>query len=125
MWTYDPYNRFVRMSELVFQNLELCLNATIRNLKLWSPNPDERQGFNEFESVILDEEPQYDLLKDIPVQQFQSVALRPKFIGGPPEYDEEDDTFMDIYMFNYKVPVVNGEDCIWGTMFARVKYLNS
>ena len=114
MWTYDPYDRFVRMSELVFQNLELCLNATIRNPKLWSPNPNEKKGFNEFECVILDEEPQYDLLKDIPVQQYQYVALRPTFKGGLPEYEEEDDTFMDIYMFNYKVPVVDGEDWYLG-----------
>ena len=114
MWTYDPYDRFVRMSEIVFQNLEFCLNATIFNPKLWLVNQDKSPGFNEFECVVLDEEPQYNLLKDIPVQQYQYTALRAKFIGGPPEYYEEDDTFMDVYIFNYKVPVVDGEDWYLG-----------
>jgi hypothetical protein len=108
-YTYDPWDRFVRMSEIAFENLELCLSATMLNPAPWSD-----RGFREFECAILDEEPQYDLLRDVPVQQYKYASLLPKFAGGEPEYDISDDTFMDIYMFNYKVPLVDGEDWYLG-----------
>ncbi|MDC3343960.1 hypothetical protein OAW22_06990, partial [Pseudomonadales bacterium] len=110
----DPYDRFVRMSELVFENLELCLNGTTRDNTLWTPASESVPGFNEMDCVILDEEPQYDLVRDVPVQQYKYFAIQPKYVGGHPEYDDSDDVFMDIYMFNYKVPVIDGEDWYLG-----------
>jgi hypothetical protein len=107
--TYNPWDRFVRMSEIAFENLELCLNATTRNSALWSD-----KGFRELESAITDEEPQFDLLRDVPVQQYKYASLLPQFVGGEPEYDASDDTFMDVYMFNYRVPLVDGEDWYLG-----------
>jgi hypothetical protein len=114
MGTPDPYDRFVRLSELVFQNVELCLNATTRNPKLWTPAVEGKLGFNEIECVILDEDPQYNLVRAVPVQQYKYFAMQPKYIGGAPEYDDQNDVFMDIYMFNYKVPIVEGEDWYLG-----------
>lgn len=107
--TYDPWDRFSRMSEIAFENLESCLEATTRNSGLWAD-----KMFRELECAIIDEEPQYDLLKDVPVQQYKYAPLLPTFVGGPPEYDDSDDTFMDIYMFNYQVPLVEGEDWYLG-----------
>jgi hypothetical protein len=108
-FTWDPWDRFNRLSEICFENLEMCLKATTRNPQLWSA-----PGFREIECAILDEEPQFDLLKDVPVQQYKHAHLLPKFVGGDPEFDESDDTFMDVYMLNYKVPVVDGEDWYLG-----------
>jgi len=113
MWTYDPYERFARVSELTFENIEFCLNATTRNPKLWAPSSEDKPGFNELECAIVDEEPQYDLLKDVPVQQFKYLSQPPEF-SGEPEYDESDDTFLDIYMLNYSVSNVDGEDWYLG-----------
>jgi len=114
MGTPDPYDRFVRMSELVFDNLELCLKGTTRNPKLWASAPEGKPGFNEFECVILDEKPQYDMVKDVPVQQYKYIPTPPNYVGGAPEYDDEGDSFMDIYMFNYRVPTIDGEDWYLG-----------
>lgn len=112
MWTYDPYDRFARVSELAFENLEYALHATTRNPGLWALGAD-KAGFREIESILLDEEPQYDLLKDVPVQQYKYMQVPPKYTGEP-EVDQSDDNFLDIYMFNYKVPVVDGEDWYLG-----------
>jgi hypothetical protein len=102
------------MTELAFENLELCLNATTRNPKLWTPAKEGTAGFNEVECVILDEEPQYNLVQDVPVQQYKYFAMQPKYTGGEPAYDDSDDVIMDIYMFNYSVPVIDGEDWYLG-----------
>lgn len=114
MWTYDSYDRFVRVSELAFENMELCLKATTRNPGLWRPYMEDKPGFNELECVMVDEEPQFDLLKDVPVQQFKYLHLPPEYTGDEPDYDESDDTFLDIYMFNYRVSNADGEDWYLG-----------
>jgi hypothetical protein len=113
MWTYDPYDRFVRVSELAFESLEQCLQATTRNPELWALATGDKPGFRELECMMVDEEPQYDLLKDVPVQQYKYMQQPAKFTGEP-EYDEADDTFLDIYMFNYKVSNFDGEDWYLG-----------
>ncbi|MDD5190146.1 MAG: hypothetical protein PHE50_03785 [Dehalococcoidales bacterium] len=112
MWTYDPFDRFVRMSELVFENMDMCLKSTVHNPVLWSPATGQ-PGFNEFECMMLNEAPQYNLLQDVPVQQFKYMS-NPAVFTGAPEYDESEDTFIDVYMLNYRVPVADGEDWYLG-----------
>ena len=114
MWTYDPYDRFARVSELAFENLESCLQATTRNPELWALSTGDKPGFRELECMMVDEAPQYDLLRDVPLQQYKYAQLPPQFRGGDPWFDESDDTFLDIYMFNYKVPNFDGEDWYLG-----------
>lgn len=114
MKTYDPYDRFARVSELTFEDFTLCVKATMRNPELWGPAPEDKPGFNELECVMVDEEPQFDLLKDVPVQQFKYLHLPVQYTAEPPDYDESDDTFIDLYMFNYRVPVADGEDWYLG-----------
>ena len=48
------------------------------------------------------------------MQPYKYASLMPKFTGGESLYDESDDTFMDIYMFNHRVPLVDGEDWYLG-----------
>jgi hypothetical protein len=116
----DPYDRFVRMSEMVFENMEMC-RQVMANSSLWTPSSEGVPGFREFECMFLDEEPQYDLLRDVPVQQYNKMALPTKYAGGPPahrEYHLEDseDTVIDVYFFNYRddIPFVEGEDWYLG-----------
>ncbi len=91
------------MSGLVFENMEVGLKGAVRHFTLWQPAPDGRPGFNELECVLLDEEPPYDLLKDIPVQQFKSLHLPPVYTGREPDYDPSNDTFLDVYLFNHRI----------------------
>jgi len=110
----DPYDRFVRMSELAFENMVACRQATLANLRLWTPSSKGVPGFGELECVILDEEPQYDLLRDVPAEQYKYMALPLKYSGGAPELEDTEDTIIDVYMFNYGVPIADGEDWYLG-----------
>lgn len=115
MWTFDPYDRFTRMTELVFENMELCLNGTVRNPGLWAAGSGSL-GFRELECIMLDEEPQYDLLRDVPVQQYKYAAVPPKYTPGKMMEDDSDDVILDVYMFNYseKFTLTEGEDWYLG-----------
>jgi len=116
MWTFDPYDRFVRLVELVFSGMEDCLSATVRNPELWRSGVEGRPGFRELECLMLDEEPQYNLLKDIPVQQFPYLSNPAKYTSGKMLEDDFDDVIIDVYMFNYnlKVSQTEGEDWYLG-----------
>jgi hypothetical protein len=116
MWTFDPYDRFTRLTELVFEDMESCLNGTIRNPELWASGTEGHPGFRELECVLLDEEPQYDLLKDIPVQQYKYINYPGRYTHGKMMDDDADDVIMDVYMFNYapKFTTEEGEDWYLG-----------
>ena len=116
MWTFDPYDRFDRISEVVFEDMESCLNATVRNPGLWKKNAEDVPGFRELECALLDPEPQYNLLKDIPVQQYKYINYPGRYTPGVMLDTDRDDVIMDIYMFNYdpKFTFEEGEDWYLG-----------
>lgn len=116
MWTFDPFDRFVRLSEVVFEDMESCLNATVRAPELWQSGVQGVPGFRELECVMLDEQPQYDLLKDVPVQQYKYLSNPAKYTKGKMVDDDSDDVVMDIYMFNYdpKFTFEEGEEWYLG-----------
>lgn len=116
MWTFDPFDRFVRLSEIVFQDMESCLNATVRNPDFWAIGAEGKPGFRELECMMLDEEPQYDLVKDIPVQQYKYINNPAKYTKGKMVDGDIDDVVMDVYMFNYdpKFTFEEGEDWYLG-----------
>lgn len=109
-----PFDRFVRMSELVFANMALARQATLGNNRLWSGASTGTPGFGELQSVFLDEQPQFDLTTDVPIQQYKYGALPLKFTGGEHEYEDGEDTLILVYMFNYSVPIADGEDWYLG-----------
>lgn len=117
MWTFDPYDRFDRLSEVTFESLDACLNATVRDRnRLWASGSTGRPGFLELECVLLDLEPQYNLLKDIPVQQYKYINYPGRYTPGKMIDDDQDDVIMDIYMFNYdpRFTFEEGEDWYLG-----------
>lgn len=116
MWTFDPYDRFVRLAELVFSDMETCRNATLKQPELWQSGVQGKPGFRELESAMLDEEPQYDLLRDVPVQQFKYMSQEPKYTPGQIFEDDSDDVIIDVYMFNYnpEFTTSQGEDWYLG-----------
>jgi hypothetical protein len=109
-----PYDRFVRMSELVFENMALARQATLGDPSLWAEASERKPGFGEFACVFLEEEPQYDLIKDMPVQQCKYAALPLKFSGGEHQYEDGEDALILVYLFNYCVPAADGEDWYLG-----------
>jgi len=109
-----PYDRFVRMSELVFENMSLAQQATLGNTNLWAAASPGTPGFGEFQCVFLDELPQFDLTKDTPVQQYKYGALPLKFAGGEHKYEDGEDTLILVYLFSYNVSVADGEDWYLG-----------
>ncbi|MBT4161010.1 MAG: hypothetical protein HOC70_10435 [Gammaproteobacteria bacterium] len=109
-----PYDRFVRMTELVFENMALAQQATLGNPSLWAAASAGETGFGEFECAFLDEQPQFDLIKDMPVQQYKYAALPLKFSGGEHQYEEGEDALILVYMFNYCVSAADGEDWYLG-----------
>lgn len=116
MWTFDPYDRFDRISEVEFENLDTCLNATVRMPELWQKGAVDKPGFAELECVVMDLPPQYDLLKDIPVQQYKYINHPGRYTPGKMLDVDEDDVIMDVYMFNYdpKFTFEEGEDWYLG-----------
>lgn len=114
MWTFDPYDRFDRMTEVLFDNLEDAKAATIENGNFWKLCGAGEIGFREFECVFLDVEPQYDLLKDIPVQQYQNINHPGRYTPGVNlDSMNMDDTYFDIYMFNYNPKFTFEEGEAW------------
>ena len=124
MWTFDPFDRFVRLSEVIFADMESCLNATVRNPGLWAIGAHDTPGFRELECMMLDEEPQYNLVKDIPVQQYKYITNPACYTRGKMVDGDIDDVVMDVYMFNYdpKFTFEEGEDWYLGHHVREGRY---
>ena len=58
MWTYDPYERFARVSELAFESMDACLKATTRNPELWALTSGDKPGFRELDLNTFSKEGQ-------------------------------------------------------------------
>ncbi len=74
-----PLDQFVRRSELVFASKEQGLKAIRENVHLWAVAEKGEVGFNEVECVFLEEEPQYNLLRDAPPEHYKYMTLKHHF----------------------------------------------
>jgi len=111
-----PHDQFVRRSELCFEDLEAGLQALKANPSLWAPSKQGVLGFREFECMFLEEEPQYDLLRDAPNQHYKYMTLPLWWPKGRPVVDENAEIFIDSYCISYPpdMPVADGEDWYLG-----------
>lgn len=111
-----PHDQFVRRSELCFEDLSTALRALKGNHSLWSPAAASTPGFKEFECMLLDEEPEFDLLRDAPQQQYKYMTLPLWWPKGPPEVDDTAEIFIDSYCIGYhpEITVAAGEDWYLG-----------
>jgi hypothetical protein len=107
-----PFDQFVRRSELWFEDLEAGLKALKSNPSLWAPSQKGTPGFGEFECMLLEEEPQYNLLRDAPPQHYKYMTLQLWWPKGKPEVDENAEIFIDSYCIAYSpnVTIAQGED---------------
>jgi hypothetical protein len=111
-----PHNQFARRTELCFDNFEAWQSAYKSAPQLWTPATGGRPGFREFECMFLDEEPQYDLLRDAPQQHYKYMTLRLWWPKGEPLADEAEEIFIDSYCFSYApgISFADGEDWYLG-----------
>ena len=119
----EMFKRYVRRSEVFFETLAEGLKATLGNPDLWTPSTEGEPGFRELECMFLEEEPQYDFLRDVPIQQYKYMGNPLNFSGGEPEWVDDDDFLYWVYFFNYRTDisiadgkewVVDGEDWYLG-----------
>jgi len=113
----DPFERFARLSELWFDSLAAAQQAIASNPALWHPALEGATGFREFEGLFLDEEPQFNLLRDVPAQQYKYITLPMMWPKGIPQIeDKPEDFIINVYMFNYvpEVPLIDAEDWYLG-----------
>ena len=97
-----PFNQFVRRTELYFDDLEAWQHAYRSNPHLWDTASERTPGFGPFESMLLDEEPQFDLLRDAPQQHYKYMSLQLWWPNGVPEIDEDEEIFIDSYCLFYR-----------------------
>lgn len=111
-----PFNQFVRRSELVFKDIKTWQLAMENNPELWVASEKGEPGFREFECMLLEEEPQFDLLRDAPQQQYKYITLPLYWPKGRPQVNENAEIFIDNYCLQYsdKVSVDIGEDWYLG-----------
>ncbi len=107
-----PHDQFVRRSEVRFDDLERAVAAVMGNPQLWEPSDEGVPGFREFECMFLREDPQYDLLRDAPPEQYKYMTLPLRWPNGEPEVDLSAEIFMNSYAINYPedIPLAIGED---------------
>ena len=111
-----PFDQFVRRSELIFEDLETGLKAVTAASDLWKPSAEGSPGFREFECMFLEQEPQFNLLRDAPQQQYKYMTMPVWWPKGRPEADETAEIFVDTYCLAYRddVSVTDGEDWYLG-----------
>ncbi len=111
-----PFGQFVRRTELCFDSFESAIKSVRENEHLWKPSSTDKPGFREIECLFLEEEPQYDLLRDAPPEQYKYMTLPLHWPKGRPEVDDSADIFINSYCIAYD-PVIgfaNGEDWYLG-----------
>jgi hypothetical protein len=111
-----PHDQFVRRSELQFEDVGSAIHALKGSVDLWAPAADGRPGFREFECMLLQAEPQYDLLRDAPPQHYPYMTMPLSWPKGPPEFDDRAEIFIDSYCIGYRrdVSLAAGEDWYLG-----------
>jgi len=111
-----PFYQFVRRSELCFDDLSTCQQALATDPTMWAPSEEGTPGFREFECLLLEEEPQYDLLRDAPQEQYKYMTLPLLWPSGRPQIEDTGDLLVDSYYFSYRpgLSIADGEDWYLG-----------
>ena len=112
----SPFNQFVRRTELCFADKVTGINTILENANLFASSSKGNPGFREFECMFLEEEPEYNLLQDVPPQHYKYITLQLMWPKGLPSVDPNEDIFIDTYFFQYipGIPWWVGEDWYLG-----------
>ncbi len=107
-----PFNQFVRRTELCFENAEKGIETVINAQALWEASTTGSPGFRELECMFVQVEPQYDLLKDAPPEQYKYMTMPLHWPKGKPKVDESAEIFINSYCFfyNQEISLADCED---------------
>jgi hypothetical protein len=109
----DSLMRYVRRTDLYFDTLDEGRNAILGQPDIWTPAPEGEAGFGEFECMFIEDKPQFDLLRDVPVQQYRYLGNPLNFTGGEPQWLDDDDALLWIYFFNYRSDISEADGKEW------------
>ncbi len=111
-----PFDQFVRRTELCFEDARQGISAVMNNSQLWKPSEKGVPGFREFECMFLEEEPEFNLLQDVPYQHYKYMTLPLWWPKGRPQVDENEEIFIDNYCISYAPDIswADGEDWYLG-----------
>jgi len=111
-----PFNQFVRRTELCFGNEKVGVQTVMSHPEFWQPSQKGVPGFREFECMFLNEEPEFNLLRDAPPQHYKYITLPLLWPKGRPQVDENEEIFIDSYCLRYAPGVswAEGEDWYLG-----------
>jgi hypothetical protein len=116
-WAFPtPLNQYIRRTELCFEDNKTGIQAVMENPQLWLPSQKGAPGFKDFECMFLDEEPEFNLLRDVPHQHYKYITLPLLWPKGRPQVDENEEIFIDSYCLRYAPGVswAEGEDWYLG-----------
>jgi len=111
-----PFDQYARRTELCFESLAAFQRAYKANAELWTTAGEGKVGFGAIEGMLLHDEPEFDLLRDAPQQQYKYMTLALSWPNGRPEIDEDAEVFIDSYCLSYslKISFTEGEDWYLG-----------
>ncbi len=111
-----PFNQFVRRTELCFDDKTTGIKTVLENARLFAVASPGETGFKELECMFLDEEPEYNLLRDAPPQHYKYITQPLWWPKGPPQTDFDEEIFIDNYCIAYhpQLPRWIGEDWYLG-----------
>jgi hypothetical protein len=114
---YRPPNEFDRMTEVRFANLKAAETALCRPDSLW----DEagRRGLDRFEGIVVGPRHEYNLMADVPPQQYPYMSMPMLWRKGRPADIPVPETSVLVrymYFFRYKdgADIRQGEDWYLG-----------
>ncbi|MDD5190605.1 MAG: hypothetical protein PHE50_06145 [Dehalococcoidales bacterium] len=111
-----PFNQYIRRTELCFTDKAQGIQTVMENEQLWATAPKGTPGFRQIECMFLEEEEEYNLLRDAPPQHYKYMTLPLWWPKGAPAVDPNEEIFIDSYCFFYspQLPQHIGEDWYLG-----------
>ena len=105
-----PEDDYVRRSEVWFDSYE----AWEASRECWVASQDGAPGFRGFDAIFVANEPQYDLLRDVPPEHYKYIAWPIQWRGGvPPEIEDGGDTVLYSYFVRRPSHVSTAEADDW------------
>lgn len=111
-----PHNQFLRRTEICFAARDEGIKTILANQQLWKGAEKPEPGFRQIECMLLEEEAEFNLLRDVPYQQYKYMSLPLSWPKGRPEVDEDEELFINSYSLLYAGDIAwsQGEDWYLG-----------
>ena len=105
-----PEDDYVRRSEVWFDSYE----AWEASRECWVASQDGAPGFRGLDAIFVADEPEYDLLRDVPPEHYKYIAWPIQWRGGvPPEVEDSGDTVLYSYFVRRPAHVSSAKADDW------------